>query len=229
MANNTYIAGFGVSSTGALSVLTSSPIHKRDRGTIISSHTRQHVPVCRDDNGIYGYTINSNGSITVLNSGNSLAQDVIPTAMQVEDRLQGGYLFTGFRLWDIHWGTSHRYIYGHCQHGSVDRTHGFPLLLSTPGKTSTPTVVSPTSMLITPNNSIVYVSLATLGVQVLTLGTGGALSTGTEQPLPFCRPQHLDESFRLRAGERPQFEVSLRGRNQHRVARIQHRHGRSPQ
>ncbi len=34
-------------------------------------------------------------------------------------------------------------------------------------------------MLITPNNSYVYVSLGSLGVQVLTLGTGGALSTGT--------------------------------------------------
>ena len=34
-------------------------------------------------------------------------------------------------------------------------------------------------MLITPNNSYVYVSLQTLGVQVLTLGTGGALSTGS--------------------------------------------------
>jgi DNA-binding beta-propeller fold protein YncE len=34
-------------------------------------------------------------------------------------------------------------------------------------------------MLITPNNSYVYVSLQSLGVQVLTLGTGGALSTGS--------------------------------------------------
>ena len=34
-------------------------------------------------------------------------------------------------------------------------------------------------MLITPNNSYVYVSLGSLGVQVLTLGSGGALSTGT--------------------------------------------------
>ncbi len=34
-------------------------------------------------------------------------------------------------------------------------------------------------MLITPNNSYVYVSLGPLGVQVLTLGAGGALSTGS--------------------------------------------------
>ena len=39
--------------------------------------------------------------------------------------------------------------------------------------------MTPTAMLITPNNSYVYVSLGSLGVQVLTLGSGGALSTGT--------------------------------------------------
>ena len=38
---------------------------------------------------------------------------------------------------------------------------------------------SPTGLFITPNNSLVYVSLGTLGVQVLTLGSGGALSAGS--------------------------------------------------
>ncbi len=40
-------------------------------------------------------------------------------------------------------------------------------------------MVAPTGLLITPNNSYVYVSLGALGVQVLTLGAGGALSTGS--------------------------------------------------
>jgi DNA-binding beta-propeller fold protein YncE len=39
-------------------------------------------------------------------------------------------------------------------------------------------VVTPTGLLITPNNSYVYVSLGSLGVQILTLGTGGALAAG---------------------------------------------------
>jgi 6-phosphogluconolactonase len=54
---------------------------------------------------------------------------------------------------------------------------GSPLSLYT-GTPTTPTVLTPTAMLITPNNAYVYVSLASLGVQVLTLGSGGALSTG---------------------------------------------------
>ena len=43
--------------------------------------------------------------------------------------------------------------------------------------------MTPTGLLITPNNSYVYVSLGTLGVQILTLGTGGALSTGSTPTL----------------------------------------------
>jgi 6-phosphogluconolactonase len=43
-------------------------------------------------------------------------------------------------------------------------------------------------MLITPNNAYVYVSLASLGVQILTLGSGGALSAGSVPSilLPFA-------------------------------------------
>jgi 6-phosphogluconolactonase (cycloisomerase 2 family) len=42
-------------------------------------------------------------------------------------------------------------------------------------------------MLITPNNSYVFVSLASLGVQILTLGSGGVLSAGSAPSilLPF--------------------------------------------
>ena len=62
--------------------------------------------------------------------------------------------------------------------GLLTALTGSPLALYT-GNATTATVVTPTAMLITPNNSYVYVSLQSLGVQVLTLGTGGALSTGT--------------------------------------------------
>ena len=41
-------------------------------------------------NGIYVYAINTNGSITVQNSGTAVAQDVVATAMQVDST--GGYL-----------------------------------------------------------------------------------------------------------------------------------------
>ena len=173
---NTFIAGFGVSSSGALSVLNNSPYNNGVAATALTVTPANTFLYAGTTNGIYGYAINNDGSITVLNSGNPLAQDVVPTAMQVEVDTTGSFLLASGFGTSI--GAQATGIY------TIDTTTGLltahansPLALYT-GKTTTPTVVTPTSMLITPNNSIVYVSLASLGVQVLTLGSGGALSAG---------------------------------------------------
>jgi 6-phosphogluconolactonase len=126
-------------------------------------------------NGIYAYAINSDGSITVQNSGNAVAQDVVATSMQVDST--GGYLLAAGIGISI--GAQAIGIYQiNSTTGLLTAITGSPLALYT-GKAATATVVTPTAMLITPNNSYVYVSLSSLGVQVLTLGSGGALSTGT--------------------------------------------------
>jgi 6-phosphogluconolactonase len=173
--NNANIAGFGVSSAGALSVLSGSPYNNGVAAQSLTVNPANTFLYAGTTNGIYLYAINSNGSITVQNSGNAVAQDVVPTAMQVDST--GGFLLAAGIGTSI--GAQAIGIY------SIDPTTGLltaitgsPLPLFT-GTATTPTVVTPTAMLITPNNSYVYVSLGPLGVQVLTLGTGGALSTGT--------------------------------------------------
>jgi 6-phosphogluconolactonase len=173
--NNANIAGFGVSSAGALSVLSGSPYNNGVAAQSLTVNPANTFLYAGTTNGIYLYAINSNGSLTVQNSGNAAAQDVVPTAMQVDST--GGFLLAAGIGTSI--GAQAIGIY------SIDPTTGLltavtgsPLPLFT-GTATTPTVVTPTAMLITPNNSYVYVSLGPLGVQVLTLGTGGALSTGT--------------------------------------------------
>jgi 6-phosphogluconolactonase (cycloisomerase 2 family) len=173
--NNTFIAGFGINSNGSLSVLSSSPYNNGVAAQSLAVTPANTFLYAGTTNGIYGYTLNSNGSITVLNSGNSLAQDVVATGMQVDST--GGYLLAvgistsiqaqAIAIYQINSST-----------GLLTALTGSPLALYT-GKASTATIVTPTGMVITPNNSYVYVSLGTLGVQVLTLGSGGALSTGT--------------------------------------------------
>jgi 6-phosphogluconolactonase len=172
--SDTYIAGFGVSSSGALSVLANSPYNNGIAAQSLAITPGNTFLYAGTTNGIYGYTINSNGSITVLNSGTSLAQDVIPSAMQVDS--------TGNYLLAVGISTAKQVqVIGIYQiatsTGLLTAQASSPLNLYT-GNTSTATVVTPTGMLITPNNSIVYASLGTLGVQVLTLGSGGALTTG---------------------------------------------------
>jgi 6-phosphogluconolactonase (cycloisomerase 2 family) len=173
--NNTYIAGFGVSSSGALSVLSGSPYNNGVAAQSLAVTPSNTFLYAGTTNGIYVYAINSNGSITVQNSGSAAAQDVIATAMQVDST--GNYLLAvgistslqaqAIGIYQIDPTT-----------GLLTALTGSPLGLYT-GTTATPTVVAPTGMLITANSSFVYVSLGTLGVQVLTLGTGGALSIGT--------------------------------------------------
>jgi 6-phosphogluconolactonase len=181
--NNRFIAGFGVSSSGSLSVLTNSPYN--NGVAVISSAIApgNRFLYAGTTSGIFIYAINGDGSITVQNGGNIAAQDVVPTAMQVDST--GGYLLaagvsTSFTTQAIG-------IYQtNTTTGLLTAVTGSPLPLYT-GKTSTPTVLTPTAMLITPDNAYVYVSLASLGVQILTLGSGGALSTGSAASilLPF--------------------------------------------
>jgi 6-phosphogluconolactonase len=173
--NNTNIAGFSVGTTGALSVLNGSPYNNGVAGLALAITPTNTFMYVATTNGIYCYLINSDGSITVQNSGSAVAQDVVASAMQVDST--GNYLLAAgvgisltaqaIGIYQINTST-----------GLLTALTGSPLPLYT-GKASTATVVQPTAMLITPNNSYVYVSLQSLGVQVLTLGTGGALSTGS--------------------------------------------------
>jgi 6-phosphogluconolactonase len=173
--NNTFLAGFGVSTAGALSILTSSPYNNGVAAQSLAITPTNTFLYVATTSGIFCYLINSDGSITIQNSGSAVAADVVATSMQVDST--GSFLLAAgvgtsiaaqaIGIYQINTST-----------GLLTALTGSPLALYT-GNGTTGTVVTPTGMLITPNNSYVYVSLQSLGVQVLTLGTGGALSTGT--------------------------------------------------
>jgi 6-phosphogluconolactonase len=172
--NNTYLAGFGVSTAGALSVLPSSPYNNGVAAQALAITPTNSFLYAATTAGIFCYAINSNGSITIQNNGSVVAADVVATAMQVDST--GNYLLAAgigtslaaqaIGVYQISPST-----------GLLTALTGSPVALYT-GKGTSATVVTPTGMLITPNNSYVYVSLQSLGVQVLTFGTGGALSPG---------------------------------------------------
>jgi 6-phosphogluconolactonase len=174
-ANNTFLAGFGVSTAGALSILTNSPYNNGVAAQSLAITPTNSFLYVATTAGIFCYALSSGGAITVQNSGTAVATDVVATSMQVDST--GSYLLAAgigiasaaqaMGIYQINTST-----------GLLTALTGSPLPLYT-GKATTATVVTPTGMLITPNNSYVYVSLQSLGVQVLTLGTGGALSTGT--------------------------------------------------
>jgi 6-phosphogluconolactonase len=174
-SGNTFLAGFGVSTAGALSILTNSPYNNGVAAQSLAITPTNSFLYVATTAGIFCYALSSNGAITIQNNGTAVASDVVATSMQVDST--GNYLLAsgiGIAL-----GAQAIGIYQiNASTGLLTALTGSPLALYT-GKGTTATVVTPTAMLITPNNSYVYVSLASLGVQVLTLGTGGALSTGT--------------------------------------------------
>jgi 6-phosphogluconolactonase len=176
--NNTFIAGFGLNSSGALSVLSGSPYNNGVAAQSLAVTPANTFLYAGTTNGIYLYAINSNGSIAVQNSGSAVAQDMVATQMQVDST--GNYLLASGFGTSI--GAQAIGIYTiNTSTGLLTAVGGSPIALYT-GNGSTPAVVTPTGLLITPNNSYVYVSLGTLGVQILTLGSGGALSTGGNPP-----------------------------------------------
>lgn len=174
-SQNAYLAGFGVSSAGALSVLNGSPYNNGIAAQSLAVTPANTFLYVGTTNGIYVYLINSNGSITIQNGGTAAAQDVVATAMQVDST--GNYLLAAgvgvsaqaqaIGIYQIN-TTS----------GLLTALNGSPVPLYT-GNASTPTVVAPTGLLITPNNLYVYASLGPLGVQILTLGANGVLSAGS--------------------------------------------------
>jgi DNA-binding beta-propeller fold protein YncE len=180
--NDTYLAGFGLNSSGALSVLSGSPYNNGVAAQSLAVTPANTFLYAGTTNGIYAYVINSNGSITVLNSGSAVAQDMVATQMQVDST--GNYLLaSGF---GTAIGAQAIGIYTiNTSSGLLTAVGGSPIPLYT-GNASTPAVVTPTGLLITPNNSYVYVSLGALGVQILTLGSGGALATGN--PISLLQP-----------------------------------------
>ena len=173
--NNTFIAGFNINSSGALSVLSNSPYNNGVAAQSLAVTPANTFLYAGTTNGIYAYAVNSNGSISIQNSGTAVAQDIVATSMQLDST--GSYLLAAGIATTI--GAQAIAIYQvNSSTGALTALTGSPLALYT-GNSTTATVVAPTGMLITPSNANVYVSLGTLGVQVLTLGSGGALSTGS--------------------------------------------------
>lgn len=174
--SNATIAGFTVGSTGKLSAVSGTPLNNGFPVTTLAVTPNNAYLYAGCSNGIYEYAIGKNGSLTIQNSQQPVAQDLIPSSMQVDST--GSYLLAAgiggqsqaqsIGIYQINSST-----------GLLTPLQNSPLPLYTP-QNSKP--VFPTAMLITPNNSYVYVSLATLGVQVLTF-SNGILSTGSSPTL----------------------------------------------
>ncbi|MGA7315102.1 MAG: beta-propeller fold lactonase family protein [Silvibacterium sp.] len=162
--NTANIAGFSIASTG-INTLANSPYSLGVSPSALAiTPTNSFLYVSSLAGGIFAYSIGTGGALTIANNGSAVVSGISPTALRVDST--GQWLIV------------------------VDPTpaaYVFAINTSTGTLTSAGTVPlgtgSPNHMTIAPNNSLVYVSLGTGGVAILTFNATTGVLTNTNQVL----------------------------------------------
>ena len=202
VANQTVssIAGFSLSST-ALSVVSGSPV---SLGVVPTSLARTpggtFLYAGSPGGAIYGYSIGSNGALTILNSGSAVVSEISPTAIAVDP--------TGAWLIAVD-PTPTAYVF------SINSSTG---LLTSEGSLALDTG-TPTSIVFTPNNSLVYVALGTGGTDILTFASSTGALTKTSLILKPKQNLGADQALAVDPGSKFLF-VAETGVNGVRVLSI---------
>lgn len=171
---NSAVAGFSVG-TSALTNTSNSPYAMAIAPSALAvTPDSKYVYSATLLGAIYGFSINSNGSLTLLNSGSALVSGVSPSALAVDP--------TGNWLIAVQPGTSTSgavvYVFGINTSTGALTKQGNPLGLD-PGV--------PSHIVMTPSNGLVYISLATGGVDVLTLSSSGVLTKDNQILRPLAQ------------------------------------------
>lgn len=178
--NTGTIAGFSVGTTN-LTNTTNSPYVISvglSPSAMAVTPDGKYVYVGSIAGGIFGFSTNSNGALSMLNSGSALVSGVAPAAIGVDP--------TGNWLIEVDLGTTTTAPIAHLF--AIDSNTG---LLTQQGNPLGLDVGSPNSIVFTPSNGLVYVSLGIGGVDVLTLNSSGVL-TKTNQLLRPLGAQNAD-------------------------------------
>jgi 6-phosphogluconolactonase len=159
------VAGFSVG-TSNLSSTSNSPYALGVAPSAISvTPGGSYVYVATLAGGIYGYSVGSDGSLSLLNGGNALITGISPVVIKVDP--SGKWLVAVDQ-------SPAAYVF------SIDATTG---LLTTQGNALALDPGSPNRMVFTPDNSLLYVSLGTGGVDIFTFNVSSGVLTKTNQIL----------------------------------------------
>lgn len=159
------VAGFSVG-TSNISGTSNSPY---DLGVAPSAIAvtpgSRYVYVSTLAGAIYGYSVGSDGSLSLLNGGNALITGISPVVLEVDP--SGKWLVAADQ-------SPAAYVF------SIDTTTG---LLTPQGNALALDPGSPNRMVFTPDNSLLYVSLGTGGVDIFTFNVSSGVLTKTNQIL----------------------------------------------
>jgi len=173
------LAGYSVSSTGALATLSGSPSQFATAAinglAVTPANTFLYVGVA--GTGIFGSSINSGTGVPTLISSSVLVQDVAPLALTVDP--SGKFLLVA----GLANGAAAVGEYAINSDGTLSEITGSPVSIAFPSGTDT-TNLTVQSITVAPNSSFVFVTLGQLGVAPLPFNTSGALSANTVNIFP---------------------------------------------
>jgi 6-phosphogluconolactonase (cycloisomerase 2 family) len=168
------LAGYSVSSTGALATLSGSPSQFATTGinslAVTPGNTFLYAGV--SGIGVYGLSINATTGVATLINSSALAQDVAPSALTVDP--SGKFLLVA----GLANGVAAVGEYAINSDGTLAVVTGSPLSIAFPSGTDT-TNLAIASIAVAPNSSFVFVTLGQLGVAPLPFNTSGGLSANT--------------------------------------------------
>jgi 6-phosphogluconolactonase (cycloisomerase 2 family) len=168
------LAGYSVSSTGALATLSGSPSQFATTGinslAVTPGNTFLYAGV--SGIGVYGLSINGTTGVPTLINSSALAQDVAPSALTVDP--SGKFLLVA----GLANGAAAVGVYAINSDGTLSVVTGSPLSIAFPSGTDT-TNLGIANIAVAPNSSYVFVTLGQLGVAPLPFNTSGGLSANT--------------------------------------------------
>ena len=162
--NTANIAGFSIASSG-LTTLSNSPYGLGVSPSALAiTPGNTFVYASSLAGGIFAYTVGTGGALTVANSGSAVVSGISPVAIGVDT--------TGKWLIAVD-PTPAAYVFAiNTSDGTLTSQGSVPLSTG-----------SPYRLAIAPNNSLVYVSLGTGGVAILTFNATTGVLTNTNQVL----------------------------------------------
>jgi len=168
------LAGYSVSSTGALATLSGSPNQFATAAinalAVTPSNAFLYAGVAGI--GVFGLSINSSTGVATLVNSSVLVQDVAPLALTVDP--SGQFLLVA----GLANGAAAVGEYVINSDGTLSEVTGSPVSIAFPSGTDT-TNLSIQSIAVAPNSSYVFVTLGQLGVAPLPFNTSGGLSANT--------------------------------------------------
>ena len=178
------IAGFTIGTSSITNTVNSPYSIGVTPSAIAVTPNSKYLYVSSLSGAIFGYSIASSGALSLLNSGSALITGVSPTSLRVDP--SGNWLIAA----DL---PPAAYVF------AIDSTSGG---LTQQGGALPLDAGSPNHIVVTPNNSLAYISLGTGGVDICTFNVSSGVLSKTNQILKPLASVNADQGMAVDPGSK---------------------------